>query len=88
MYEYTDFTYQEIEKTNDPSIKEKYWKTGFGLNQIDGLTPSDYLMQKLLPDNLARKLSYEEVEEDITGNKVAEMVTEIILMFVSIFLKF
>lgn len=65
MYDYTDSTYQEIEKTNDPSIKEKYWKTGFGLNQIDGLKPSEYLMKNLLPDHLAGKLSFDEVEESL-----------------------
>lgn len=38
-----DETYQEIEETTDPQQKEKYWKTGFGLNKIDHLEPSDYL---------------------------------------------
>lgn len=57
-----DETYQEIEETTDPQQKEKYWKTGFGLNKIDHLEPSEYLIKTLLPDHFAGKLTYQEVE--------------------------
>lgn len=65
MDHYNDETYMEVEKTSDPSLKEKYWKTGFGLNQIDGLSPSNYLINELLPKHITGKLSYEEVEESL-----------------------
>lgn len=61
-------TYQEIEETKDISQKEKYWKTGFGLNKIDYLEPSTYLTQDLLPEHFAGKLSYQEVEAALVSH--------------------
>lgn len=58
-----DSEYQEIEKTEDPFLKNKYWKTGFGLNRIDGLMPSEYLTNKLMPEHLSGNLNYEEIED-------------------------
>ncbi|AFA47942.1 Fic/DOC family protein [Acetobacterium woodii] len=61
-------TYLEIEETKDINQKEKYWKTGFGLNKIDYLEPSTYLTQDLLPEHLAGKLSYQEVENALVNH--------------------
>ena len=58
---YTE-TYQVIEETRDRSQKEKYWNIGFGLNKIDQLNPSEYLINELLPDHFSGKLTYQEVE--------------------------
>jgi len=61
-------TYQEIEETTDPQQKEKYWKTGFGLNKIDYLEPSDYLTKTLLPEHFTGKLTYQEVESALVNH--------------------
>jgi Protein involved in cell division len=61
-------TYQVIEETNNRNLKEKYWKTGFGLNKIDYLKPSTYLTQDLLPEHFAGKLSYQEVENALVNH--------------------
>ena len=61
-------TYQEIEETTDPQQKARYWKTGFGLNKIDYLEPSDYLTKTLLPDHFAGKLTYQEVENALVNH--------------------
>jgi Protein involved in cell division len=63
-----DETYQEIEETTDPQMKEKYWRTGFGLNRIDYLEPSDYLTKTLLPEHFAGKLTYQEVENYLVNH--------------------
>lgn len=60
--------YQEIEETINPEQKEKYWKTGFGLNKIDLLDPSEYLTETLLPVHFAGRLSYQEVEQALVNH--------------------
>lgn len=63
-----DDTYQVIEETKDRNQKEKYWNIGFGLNKIDHLNPSEYLINELLPDHFSGKLTYQEVENALVNH--------------------
>ena len=51
----------EIE-TNDVSKKQEYWDVGIGLNKVDNLEPSKYLID-LSKKNINGELKYIEVEE-------------------------
>lgn len=51
-----------IEKEiTDKEKKQEYWETGIGLNKVDGLEPSKYLID-LSHKNINGKLKYYEVE--------------------------
>lgn len=60
-------TYQIKNDTNDARIRKEYWNTGFGLNLVDGLTPSEYMVD-LAKDNIEGKISTEEVERLIKSH--------------------
>ena len=48
-------------ETTDASKKQEYWNTGIGLNKVDNLEPSKYLL-KLSQKNINGELKYYEVE--------------------------
>ena len=48
-------------ETTDVIKKQAYWNTGIGLNRIDGLEPSKYLLE-LSKKNIEGELKYDEVE--------------------------
>lgn len=51
-----------IEKEiKDKSKKQEYWNTGIGLNKVDKLEPSEYLIE-LSKKNIQGELRYSEVE--------------------------
>ena len=52
-----EIPYEEVE----PKYTKENWEIGFGLQAIDGLTPSDYLVE-LAKKQITGKISYEEVE--------------------------
>ena len=54
--------YQISEETNDSYTKQLYWNMAIGLQQVDGLTPSKYLID-LAKDNINGKISNIEIEE-------------------------
>lgn len=68
-----------IEKeTTDTRKKQEYWSTGIGLNKVDDLKPSKYLIE-LSNKNINGELKYNEVEtllksyyetQDISDNKI------------------
>lgn len=45
----------------DSNKKQEYWETGIGLNLVDGLEPSEYLIE-LSQKNISGELKYSEVE--------------------------
>lgn len=45
----------------DPIKKQEYWDTGIGLNKVDNLEPSKYLL-KLSSENISGKIKYAEME--------------------------
>ena len=55
-----EIPYTEIE----PNYTKENWEIGFGLQAIDGLKPSKYLVE-LAEKQIAGKISYEEVESSI-----------------------
>lgn len=48
-------------ETTDKAKKQEYWNTGIGLNKVDNLEPSKYLLD-LSQKNINGKLKYSEVE--------------------------
>ena len=44
--------------------KESLWEISIGLNKVDGLEPSNYLI-KLTKDSIEGRKSYKEIEEDL-----------------------
>lgn len=48
-------------ETQDTKKKQEYWNTGIGLNKVDNLEPSKYLID-LSKKNINGKLKYSEVE--------------------------
>ena len=48
-------------ETTDINKKQEYWNTGIGLNKVDHLEPSEYLLD-LSQKNINGKLKYYEVE--------------------------
>ncbi len=52
--------YQVVGEINNQKIKQLYWNMAVGLNQVDGLKPSDY-MKSLISDHVHGKLEYHEV---------------------------
>lgn len=59
-----EIPYEEYEVENSKSTKENLWKTSFGLQQVDGLKPSKYLVQ-LSQQEIEGKISYSEVREEL-----------------------
>ena len=48
-------------ETTDTAKKQEYWNTGIGLNKVDNLEPSKYLLD-LSQKNINGELKYNEVE--------------------------
>ena len=48
-------------ETTDITKKQEYWNTGIGLNKVDNLEPSEYLLE-LSQKNINGQLKYYEVE--------------------------
>lgn len=48
-------------ETTDTTKKQEYWDTGIGLNKVDNLEPSKYLLD-LSQKNISGELKYTEVE--------------------------
>ncbi|MCL2341725.1 MAG: hypothetical protein FWC53_01305 [Firmicutes bacterium] len=49
-------------ETTDKLKKQEYWETGIGLNKVDNLEPSKYLLE-LSGKNINGELKYNEVED-------------------------
>ncbi len=55
-------SYEKVMETKDSYKKQLYWNMAIGLNQVDGLTPSKYLIE-LANDNINGKINSNEIEE-------------------------
>lgn len=55
-------SYQIKNDTKDARLRKEYWNTGIGLNRVDGLKPSNYLLE-LAKDNIEGKIETREVKE-------------------------
>ena len=49
-------------ETQDTKKKQEYWNTGIGLNKVDNLEPSKYLLE-LSQRNINGDLKYYDVED-------------------------
>lgn len=54
--------YKLYGESSDKNIKKSYWDAAKGLQRVDGLTPTQYLLE-LADANIEGELSYTEVEE-------------------------
>ncbi len=61
-----DITYNIVKEENNPKIKQLYWNIAFGLQDVDGLKPSEY-MKELSEEHINGKKSYKEVQNEITS---------------------
>ena len=57
-----EYEYEIYAETPDKKKKKEYWEAAIGLQKVDGLKPSDYLIG-LAQKNIDGVLSYQQVEE-------------------------
>jgi fido (protein-threonine AMPylation protein) len=62
--------YQPIAETSDSALKSEYWKAAIGLQQVDGLEPSDYL-RGLAERNIKGEFSYADVHAELQRHYAA-----------------
>lgn len=61
-----EITYDKVQEENNPIVKQLYWDIAFGLQDVDGLKPSQY-MKDLSKDHINGKKTYEQVQNEITS---------------------
>lgn len=61
-----EITYDKVQEENNPRVKQLYWDIAFGLQDVDGLKPSQY-MRDLSNDHVNGKKTYEQVRNEITS---------------------
>lgn len=59
-------TYDEVLDEKNPKIKQLYWNIAFGLQDVDGLKPSTYMI-KLSNEHIEGKKTYKQVQMEITS---------------------
>ncbi len=75
--EYDNIEYEKIEETKSSKERSKYWNIAFGMQEVDNLHPSKYMLS-LAEENINLKKSYEVVENEIYSyyNKQDEKVID------------
>ena len=68
-------TYDKVDDNLPSDKKQEYWYAAFGLQKVDGLSPSSY-MQNLADEHVAGKKSYYEVAEEINRYYVTKKPSE------------
>lgn len=61
-----EITYDIVQEENNPKVKQLYWDIAFGLQDVDGLKPSQY-MKDLSEEHISGKKTYEQVQNEITS---------------------
>ncbi len=61
-----DITYDKVQEESNPKIKQLYWNIAFGLQDVDRLKPSKYMI-KLSEEHIQGKKTYQEVQNEITS---------------------
>jgi fido (protein-threonine AMPylation protein) len=56
--------YEKVVETSDENKRQEYWNMAIGLNQVDNLTPSKYLIE-LVNENVNGKINIVQVEEKL-----------------------
>ena len=62
-------TYDRIQKENNLKAKQLYWDIAIGLQKVDDLIPSSFLVS-LVKEYLENKISLYEIEEIIEKNYI------------------
>jgi len=55
-------TYNEVVDEKNPYIKQLYWNVAFGLQDVDGLKPSKYMVE-LSNKHVNGEKTYKQVQE-------------------------
>ena len=63
-------------ETTDSRKKQEYWNTGIGLNKVDNLEPSNYLIE-LSKKNINGELNYKQVESLLENYYETQNLTNI-----------
>ena len=61
-----EITYDKVEDEKSPEVKQLYWNIAFGLQEVDGLKPSKYMIE-LSEEHINGKKTYNQVQEEITS---------------------
>ena len=64
MKELEEIKYDVIKETEDAKQKQENWNVAFGLQAVDNLVPSKYMVS-LAKENIIGNKSYETVEQDL-----------------------
>ena len=59
-------TYNEVLDEKSPKVKQLYWNIAFGLQDVDRLKPSKYMVE-LTNEHIDGKKTYKEVKDNITS---------------------
>ncbi len=59
-------TQDKVQEENNPNVKQLYWNIAFGLQDVDGLKPSQY-MRDLSEEHISGKKTYKQVQNEITS---------------------
>ena len=61
-----ELTYDKVGDEKNPEIKQLYWNIAFGLQEVDGLKPSKYMVL-LSEEHISGKKTYNQDQEEITS---------------------
>ena len=61
-----EITYDKVLDEINPKVKQLYWDIAFGLQEVDGLKPSKYMVQ-LSKEHINGKKTYQQVQDEITS---------------------
>ncbi len=61
-----EITYDKVEDETKYEVKQLYWNIAFGLQEVDDLKPSKYMVE-LSKEHIDGKKTYDQVQEEITS---------------------
>lgn len=61
-----EITYDKVLDEKNPKVKQLYWDIAFGLQEVDGLKPSKYMVE-LSEEHIEGKKTYKQVQDAITS---------------------
>ena len=61
-----EITYDKVLDEKNPKVKQLYWDIAFGLQEVDGLKPSNYMIE-LSVEHIEGKKTYKQVQDAITS---------------------
>ena len=56
-----EITYDKVEDEKSPEVKQLYWNIAFGLQEVDGLKPSKYMVE-LSEKHIKGEKTYQQVQ--------------------------